>query len=519
MVEALPGYVRPACFIGRHLLDVVTAGMYNDPLMLYREYIQNSVDALDAAYVAGLLQPAQGRIALTISGKDRSVTIEDNGVGVPPQHVESSLISIGSSTKDGDSARGFRGIGRLGGLAYCDLLRFETRAAESESVSVVEWDGSALRRMNASERLRLDKAVKAITAIRSRPGEDNESPHFFRVRLHNVRQFHTDALLNIRAVREYLSQVAPVPYNEKAFSHASRLHNYFAQLSGYGCYVVSLNGEGILRPYADEIRLRAHCSECIKGVSLFDLRDSAGGNLGLGWYGITDLIAGIPATTSVRGIRLRQGNIQIGDERIFEGAFSEPRFAMWHVGEIHIANGAIRPNARRDSLEHSPDHEQLLAQVNILGRHLSALCRQASLGRSKEVRTQRLLTAANDVANMGLFIDSAHREQTTKTMLAALRRANNGMDVRKAAKLKAAEAQLLALQASGLTLENALDRRSVSQKRPETILLAICATILSKFDASDSAASLIAEVCAPYLTPRSRARLGVHCSMKRGDQR
>ena len=33
--------------IGKHILDTLSIGMYNNPLMLFREYIQNSVDSID----------------------------------------------------------------------------------------------------------------------------------------------------------------------------------------------------------------------------------------------------------------------------------------------------------------------------------------------------------------------------------------------------------------------------------------------------------------------------------------
>ena len=33
--------------IGKHILDTISIGMYNYPLMVFREYIQNSADAID----------------------------------------------------------------------------------------------------------------------------------------------------------------------------------------------------------------------------------------------------------------------------------------------------------------------------------------------------------------------------------------------------------------------------------------------------------------------------------------
>ena len=38
---------------GMYLLETLTSGMYNDPLTIYREYIQNAVDSIDLARKRG----------------------------------------------------------------------------------------------------------------------------------------------------------------------------------------------------------------------------------------------------------------------------------------------------------------------------------------------------------------------------------------------------------------------------------------------------------------------------------
>ena len=36
--------------VGKFTLESLTTGMYSDPMIVYREYIQNSVDALEFAF-------------------------------------------------------------------------------------------------------------------------------------------------------------------------------------------------------------------------------------------------------------------------------------------------------------------------------------------------------------------------------------------------------------------------------------------------------------------------------------
>ena len=43
----------PEIVIGKDVLELVSSAMYIDPMTVYREYIQNAADAVDAARAAG----------------------------------------------------------------------------------------------------------------------------------------------------------------------------------------------------------------------------------------------------------------------------------------------------------------------------------------------------------------------------------------------------------------------------------------------------------------------------------
>ena len=67
---------------GAHILESLTTGMYRDSRTIYREYVQNSCDAIDAAIKAALLQEGEGRIDIDIDATARRITITDNGTGI-----------------------------------------------------------------------------------------------------------------------------------------------------------------------------------------------------------------------------------------------------------------------------------------------------------------------------------------------------------------------------------------------------------------------------------------------------
>jgi DNA topoisomerase VI subunit B len=122
--------VQPdAVRIGKDLIELVTSGMYVFPVTIYREYIQNAADAIDFARTQGVIGPAErGKVSIDIDHARRSVAVRDNGCGVPVSEALETLLAIGGSSKRGTKARGFRGVGRLAGLAYCQELEFRTKA-------------------------------------------------------------------------------------------------------------------------------------------------------------------------------------------------------------------------------------------------------------------------------------------------------------------------------------------------------------------------------------------------------
>ena len=68
---------------GKFLLEILTKGMYSNPMHIYREYIQNSSDSIDKAIELGILQAAEAEIHIFIDEIKRNIIIRDNGLGIP----------------------------------------------------------------------------------------------------------------------------------------------------------------------------------------------------------------------------------------------------------------------------------------------------------------------------------------------------------------------------------------------------------------------------------------------------
>lgn len=373
--------------IGKDILELLSSAMYTDPLSIYREYVQNSADAIQDARWSGPLTPTDaGRVDITIDYDDRRVVIRDNGTGIPVAEAPRRLLAIGGSSKRGTKARGFRGIGRLAGLAYCRELIFRTRAAGDREVVELAWDcvrlRAALRAIGESDDL--PAVVDKIVTVERRPAAECEPAHFFEVELRDVVRHHRrDALLNEELIAAYLSEVAPVPFDE-GFSFAAAIEEHLSRHTSLPRLEVRINGEPPLkRPHRDVFPAKAkqdgHLAEC----ELLTFEDRDGGVAAVGWLLHHEYLGSIPARARIGGLRLRSGDIQVGGDQVLEDYFPEPRFNAWTVAEIHVVDPRIVPNARRDHFEHNIHFNDLTAQLEPLGRQIARRCRSASIDRNR----------------------------------------------------------------------------------------------------------------------------------------
>lgn len=366
--------------IGKDVLELVSSAMYVDPLTIYREYVQNAADAVDEAKAAGLYgKHEEGLVTIDVDSAARKVTIRDNGIGVPWQDFGSRLTSLGASAKRGGAARGFRGVGRLAGLGYAQRLTFRSRAQGEGRVSELSWDCRQLRSVLRSSDP--DTGVEDLirrTVSLSRIPADGYPSHFFEVELDGVVRLRSDKLMSATAIEEYLSQVAPVPFSPE-FSFAAEIRHALEPVVKLGNFVLRISGvDGpIYRPhrrgFTDEKRRGT-----FEGVEIFTIPDVDGSPAAVGWLLHHEYDGAVPTGTGFKGVRLRVGNVQVGGNALLEELFTEPRFNSWSIGEVHILDRRIIPNARRDDFEQNAHYSNLLNQLAPIARAVSKRCRTSS---------------------------------------------------------------------------------------------------------------------------------------------
>jgi molecular chaperone HtpG len=325
------------------------------------------------------------------------VTITDNGSGIPERDFLLRLTSFGGSAKRGKRNRGFRGVGRLAGLGYCQELIFRSRSAGEIFVNELRWDCRTLKTIlrDASSKNDLATTVRQVVTKR-RLRKDDIVGSFFQVELKGVIRHRNDQILSEAAIANYLSQVAPVPFGEE-FSQQSDILTHIRETVQLGNLEISINGSSpIRRPFQTVFQISDHEQDCFGEVEPITVPAVDGELAAVGWVAHHGYRGALSTSLGIRGIRFRVGNIQIGDDRLVEELFPEQRFNAWSVGEIHIVDPRILPNGRRDNFDHNVHFDNLLNHLAPVARKIARQCRLSSTHRKYEREFAIRLTKAKE---------------------------------------------------------------------------------------------------------------------------
>ncbi len=396
---------KPATdLVGSSVLKLITSGMYTDPLAVYKEYIQNAVDSL--AESSGS-QP--GEVRITIDASQSRISIRDNGAGLSRKQALRDLIPISRSRKEQNVNRGFRGIGRLAGLVFGESVSFYTRQKGDRKVFRVKWDGNLLESGVESE-ASIDEIISA--SVTAEWIDCDEYPeHFFEVEICGISRYAASKLLNIDEVRKYIGQVCPVPFDDQ-FTYRTAIESILKIDQRYSTINIYLSADEhfVTKPLKSALSFPNGDLEDIQELEKIHVPAlSDDGFAAIGWIAHWAYSGALSKSMDVRGMRARIGNIQIGDEFVFDHLFAESRFNRWSIAEIHIIDPNILPNAKRDYFEPSPHLRNLENHLAAICRKLERRCRSASKLRNSKKKINQVsqdLTSSYELAASGYLSPS-----------------------------------------------------------------------------------------------------------------
>ncbi|MDD3123825.1 MAG: ATP-binding protein [Candidatus Izemoplasmatales bacterium] len=114
--------------VGAGILNIITESLYDKPIVVFREYAQNSADSFNK-----LTQSYKGSEEETLIhdleshfwfDEEGDLFFLDNGKGIEPSEFRMQMETIARSSKKKTSNIGYKGIGRLSGISYCEKLQF-----------------------------------------------------------------------------------------------------------------------------------------------------------------------------------------------------------------------------------------------------------------------------------------------------------------------------------------------------------------------------------------------------------
>lgn len=411
--------------IGKNVIENLTVAMYENSYTVYREYIQNSADSIDRAVEMGIMHKEDAVIDILIEFTKRRITIHDNAAGISNNKFYKTLSDIADSQKDPTKEKGFRGIGRLAGIAYCDKLIFRTSAKGEKIESIMEWDGVKLRQVLADNNQHPSASELIDSIITCTEKECDEEEHFFEVIMDRIIP-ESDNLLKEHDVLEYLQAVAPVPY-ANTFIYRTKIYEY-AKENGLKIdeYDIQINGNPIFKPYKSKLYEgtgdKIISYDEVSDIEFRQFKANDGRLLAWLWFAVTKYEKQIPVINKMRGIRLRKENIQIGNEETlcYPKFYKEPRGSYYFIGEVFAVDNNLRPNARRDYFNMNPTLKELEdGLIPVFYKEFYDLYHYANKVKSSFKRTaeyqRRQEEYAEKVKNAG-FVDSKEQEAAKKEL-------------------------------------------------------------------------------------------------------
>jgi len=348
--------------IGPRLLETITSALYEDPIIIFREYVQNSVDAYNWAIDVDNLEPIEDFLVnIRIDREKRYIQILDNGYGIMKEEFLNEMTTIGSSKKSKFKNQiGFRGIGRLSAMPSCKRLVFTNKLKGSNEIQIFEWKGKEFNDLlNLGEEPDFVNMINKIADTSTDTYRGNVNNHFFKVEIFGYKDAISE-LIEDPKFEEKLCLVLPLKYS-KEFKSQKKIKDeyekYMCQSLDKFSLNVKYNNKKLYKPYTDEDILES-------GIAFWHLqypekeKGVPGDKIGILWFSFNKKVRG--RKDKIHGIYVRSKNVLMGDQYSIAAdvvrskteyvtTVRELTQALTGVtGEMLIHSEKLNDNARRD---------------------------------------------------------------------------------------------------------------------------------------------------------------------------
>lgn len=409
-------------FVYGSVLEALTTGLYPDKRHVLREFVQNAFDALGElrrAQKSAQLKPIEVRI------ERPSVFVYDEGVGMTDRMMRQYRY-VGFSEKDPSQAVGFRGIGKLSGIAVAKrIVATSSRLGVGRRYEVVINADGMFDVLRKERNPVLGELLDRFSEVRDYP--EKRAVHFTAVELQEIRQ-DSESLYDAEDIRKYLRHNVPVPF-DPACSYAAEVGTRLrSNVTDFFECELLLNGSALFKPFPTDVLAPQF-------IPIFEADEDGSPLLAYCWY-VKNAKKGQIEPKDLSGLTFRMKNFAIGDRFLPRRDLwvTTPERAFYFFGEIHLADQDLIPTADRTDFE---DNSARQAMHDRCGRISQQLNREAGL-ESEHRRFDDLLGATERLVN-------GRRQEIASGTLDVEMRGNVQFQVRKA--LEEVEKRLARTQA------------------------------------------------------------------------
>ena len=190
----------------KRLLDMMINSIYTHKEIFLRELISNASDAMDKLYYRSLQENLTGitrddlTIDLTVDKANRLLTVEDNGIGMTKEELESNLGTIAKSgsfafkkeneQKDDVDIIGQFGVGFYSAFMVADCVTVVSRAFGSDEAYCWKSKGAAGYTLEPAEKD--SHGTKVILHIKESTAEENYDEFLEQYRIEEIVKKYSD---------------------------------------------------------------------------------------------------------------------------------------------------------------------------------------------------------------------------------------------------------------------------------------------------------------------------------------
>lgn len=377
-------------------LLILSQDLYPRKLEVIREYIQNASDALEAFAAIADRVDDHAELQIKVSVQGRSLLVFDNGIGMDAEEI-AKLRRVAYSEKKVGQEAGYKGIGRLAGIAVAEKLKISSTSYGDPKLHHFEFRAKDMRE-DVDEKKRSGQQEPATAVINRHTSitsvEIDPKDHYTIVEVRGITE-SCDELLDDKVLREYIGEIAPVEFSPE-FSWGARISQKLRQnVPDYApkvIYLSTTDGERvrIFKPFRDDMT--------ISEPDFIEITDKANPNrlLAYCWYAtkgqrILSRIrpAGKIFSTDGNDTRERQRfaglayklfGFSIGDRTLPLRSLwtkSSPR-ALWFTGEVHVVDKGVLPTTDRSDFVENESRRRLYDAADCVPAKLNRLAQEIS---------------------------------------------------------------------------------------------------------------------------------------------